>query len=156
MDISDDLLLSGFTGGIAAICANIFLYVLNLFITGNNINMPQLTAEIFLNISHNNINLVSGMLGFVWSMAVGGIYSLVYISMLNKTGWNALFLKAIIIIIGSWLAGAGAIMRLLSLAEYVRDEPLSILAFFIAHILFACVLFLLVKNIRKTDDRKSE
>ena len=146
MKIKDRLFLSSFAGGISAIFANTFLYILNIFLPGNNINMPELTAEIFLNITPAEISPVTRLLGFIWSMVVGGAYALVYIIALDITGWYRLSVKAVLIIVGGWLLAAGLITRLLSLGLYVRDEPLSILAFFTAHIFFAIVLSLFVKH----------
>ena len=146
MKIVDKLLLSGYSGGLAAIAANCFLYLLNLIIPGNNINMPELTAEFFLDIDPKNISLITRILGFIWSMSVGGIYSLFFITALELTTWDKYILKSIIIVTGSWLFFAGVIMKLMKLADYVRDEPLSIAGFFAAHIFFAIIMGFLVKR----------
>ncbi|MBM7625110.1 hypothetical protein [Sporohalobacter salinus] len=58
MKIKDRLFLSSLIGGIAAVIANIFL-------PDANINMPELTAEFFLNITLHNIDLITRSLGFV-------------------------------------------------------------------------------------------
>ncbi len=146
MKIKDPLLLSMFSGSIAAIAANLFLYTINYFLPGDNINMPELTAEIFLKVVPENIDIITRTLGFIWSMIVGGIYSIVYIITLYITEWNWFTTKAILVILGEWLVGAGTVMSLLTIGFYTRDEPASIAAFFIAHIFFAIILSLLVKR----------
>jgi len=141
--LKDRILLAAFSGIIAALLANLTLYVMNLFIPGQNINMPQVAAEIFLNMS--SITLTHQILGVIWSTVVGGAYALIYLIALDLTGWNNLWVKSIIVITGLWL-GAGFVMRIMELAQGVRDYPLSILAFFIAHLFFATYLYLLVNK----------
>lgn len=144
--IKDRLLLSAFSGGIAAVIANLSLYAVNIFLPGYNINMPEVTAEFFLNIDPNRIDILTRALGFVWSMIVGGVYSLIYIIALDLTGWKNLMIKALIIVTGGWLIGVGMVMKWLGIGEYIRGEPQSIAAFFGAHLVFAMILGLLVKR----------
>lgn len=146
MKIKDRLLLASFVGGIAAIAANLFLYAINFFLPGQNINMPELTAEIFLRFDPANVPAIVRSLGFIWSMVVGGIYSFLNIMILDWTGWRLIMVKTVIVILGAWLIIAGSIIKLLSLAYYVSDEPWSIAAFFIAHLFFAFILSLLTKR----------
>ncbi|WP_449240384.1 hypothetical protein [Desulfoscipio gibsoniae] len=143
--IRDKLLLAAFAGPIAALAADLSLYLINQAIPGPNVNMPQVTMEFFLN---NEVaqSLSIKTLGVIWSTIVGGIYALLYVAALDLTGWNNLWLKAIIIVNSIWLLVAGFIMNLLNIADYARNEPLSITAFYIAHILFATYLYLLVDN----------
>jgi len=143
--INDRLLLAAFAGFIAALAANLSLYLINQAIIGQNVNMPQVTLGIFLNNEVTNSLLIK-VLGVIWSTIVGGVYSLLYLVALELTGWNNLWLKAIIVVNGTWLLGAGFMMNLLNITNYTRDEPLSIAAFYIAHMLFATYLYLLVDN----------
>ncbi len=145
MKIKDRFILSSITGTIAALFADLFLYIINLFIPGNNINMPGLTLELFLNIDPNNFDTVSQILGFVWSLIVGAVYAFIFIILLDITGWNNLLTKSFMLVLNLWLLGAGTLIRLLDLADYVRDEPMSIAAFFIAHLFFALLLAYLTK-----------
>jgi hypothetical protein len=142
--LKDRLLLAAFSGIIASLLANLTLYLMNLFIPGQNINMPQVAAEIFLNMS--SITLTHQVLGAIWSTVVGAAYALIYLIALDLTGWNNLWVKSIIVITGLWLMGAGFVMRVMELAQGVRDYPLSILAFFMAHLFFATYLYFLVKK----------
>ena len=151
MKIKDRLVLASFVGGIAAIAANLFLYLINFFLPGHNINMPELTTEIFLKFDPANIPTIIRILGFIWSMVVGGIYSFLNIMMLDWTGWRLIMVKTVIVILGAWLIIAGSVIKSLSLAEYVSDEPWSIASFFIAHIFFAVVLSLLTKHFGSSD-----
>lgn len=141
--IKDRLLLAAFAGSIAAQLANLTLYLINLIIPGQNINMPQVTVEIFLNITE--YTSVHNILGVIWSTIVGGSYALLFLVALDLTGWNNLWIKSIIVVSGAWLLGAGFIIRIMDLAQVVRYEPVSILAFFVAHLFFATYLYLLVK-----------
>lgn len=145
--IKDRLILSAFNGGIAAIIANLFLYTVNVFLPGNTINMPETTVEFFLNIDPNQIDVLTRTLGFIWSMIVGGVYSLLYLISLDSTGWDYLVVKALIVVSGGWLIGVGLVMKLVSIGQYARGEPLSIAAFFVAHLVFAASLGLLTKKI---------
>lgn len=145
MKIKDRLLLSTFAGFLAAIGAVISLYCINLYLPEPTVNMPQITLEIFLNI--NNYSLLQKILGLVWSTVVGGTYALLYIITLDITGWKNLWLKALIVVNGIWLLGAGFFIRLLNIAPQIRNETWSIAAFYIAHLLFATYLYLLVNTI---------
>lgn len=145
--IKDRLILSAFNGGIAAIIANLFLYTVNMFISGYTINMPEVTAEFFLTIEPNHIDIITRTLGFIWSMLVGGVYGLLYIIALELTGWEYMLSKALIVVSGGWLIGVGLTMKLLSIAQYTRGMPLSITMFFVAHLVFAISLGLLTKKI---------
>ena len=142
--IKDRLLLASFCGFIAALLANLTLYLINLIIPGPTINMPQLTAEIFLSIV--DYTVIHKILGLIWSTVVGATYALLYLIALDLTGWNNLWLKGIMVISAVWLLGAGFVMRTMDLATNIRYEPLSVLSFFVAHLFFATYLFLLVKH----------
>ncbi|EEG76278.1 hypothetical protein [Dethiobacter alkaliphilus] len=142
--INDRLILAAFSGTVAAIAANLFLYLINLFLPGDTVNMPQLTLEIFLNIgAYTTLQII---LGFVWSLVVGGTYAFIYILILDWTGWKNAWLKALIVVSGLWVFMAGFIMKLLNLAEATRNEPLSIAAFYIAHLFFALLMSYLVQK----------
>lgn len=142
--INDRLLLATFAGSTAAIGANLFLYIINLFLPGNTVNMPQITMEIFLDIG--SYTILQRILGFSWSLVIGGTYAFIYIIILDWTGWKHLWLKAIIVVSGTWLFMAGSMMKLMNLSEATRNEPISILAFFIAHLFFATeIAFLVIK-----------
>lgn len=141
--LQDRLLLAGFAGFIAAIGANLSLFLINQFIPGQNVNMPQVTIEIFLNHEAYQ-HLIVRIMGVLWSTVIGGIYALLYVVALDLTGWNNLWLKALIIVNGTWLLLAGFTMNILNLNVYTRDEPMSIVAFYFAHMLFATYLYGLI------------
>ncbi len=145
--MNDRLLLAGLAGSISALAADISLYLINLLIPGHNINMPELTLNLFLNTG--SYSILEIILGVIWSTVIGGTYAFIYLIILDRTGWNNLYLKAVIVINATWLLGAGFAIKLLELADYVRDDPLSITAFYIAHILFASYLYIVVKKIPK-------
>lgn len=146
LKIKDRLLLASVSGGLAAAIADLFLYILNNFIPGDNINMPELTAEFFLAVIPGEMDLLTTIMGFIWSLVIGGIYAIIYIKTLDFTGWDKPITKSIIVILGIWILIAGFFMKLLSLSQYVRDEPVSILAFFIAHIFFSIILAIFTKR----------
>lgn len=146
MRLKDRLLLGAFCGGLSAIVANLFLYGVNSFLPGYTINMPEATAEFFLNVDPDRIDIITRILGFIWSMIVGGFYSILYLVALDLTGWTNLIAKAIIVVSNGWLIGIGFIFKQLKIGQYARNEPLSIAAFFVAHIVFAITLSLLVKR----------
>ncbi len=141
------MLLATFSGVIAALLANITLFIINLTIPGPTINMPQLTVEIFLDVTE--YTTIHQILGFIWSTVVGSAYALIYLIALDLTGWHNLLLKAIIIINAVWLLGAGFVMRTMELAVNIRHEPLAILAFFVAHLFFSTYVYLLVNKYGK-------
>lgn len=147
LKIKDRMLLASFTGGISAALADLFLYILNQFIPGDNINMPLLTAEFFLTITPGKVDLLTDIMGFIWSLVIGGIYAIIYVIILDLTGWEQMIIKALVVIFGVWIVLAGFFMRLLSLGQYVRDEPLSIAAFFVAHLFFSIILAILTKRL---------
>lgn len=144
MKYKDRIIIASFSGAISALLADLSLYLINLTLPGQNINMTELTVEIFLDV--HEYTIIHQILGLIWSTFVGGIYALVYLIALDLTSWKNLWLKSIIVISGLWLIGAGTAMKVMRLAENVRNEPLSILAFFVAHLLFATYLFVFVKS----------
>ena len=143
----DRIITAGFTGVTSALLANLVLYLINLMLPGKTINMPELTVEFFLNV--DNYTIIHTILGLIWSTVVGGIYALAYLIVLDWSGWRNLWIKSIMIISGLWLIGAGVGMKIMGLAQETRNEPLSILAFFVAHLFFATFLFILVKRYAK-------
>lgn len=145
--IKHDLILkAAFSGTIAAILANISLYLINLLIPGRTINMPQLSAEFFLDIE--NYTVLHHIMGFVWSIVVGGTYALIYVFIVDNTGWNNLWIKSIFTISVIWLLAGGFAMRVMEIGQYMRDEPLSVLAFYLAHLLFATYLSIIISKLR--------
>ena len=151
LKINDRLLLSSFIGSLAAIASIFFFFFFNYFLPGQNINMPELTAEVYLKFDPAQIPIIIRILGFIWSLVVGIIYSFLYIVALDLTGWRWLTLKAIATILTMWLILTGVIMKSLSLGEYVSNEPLSIGAFFVGHIFFAFVLSFLANRFGSID-----
>lgn len=143
--IDDRLLLAAFAGGIAAIAADISLYLINLYLPGKNINMNQVTLEFFLTPTVTTTVLLK-IIGVLWSTIVGGIYALIYLISLDMTGWKNSWLKSIIVINGIWLLGGGIIINMLDITTYTRNEPLSIFAFYFAHLLFATYLYFIVNK----------
>lgn len=139
----DRLLLAAFAGFIAALGANLSLYLMNRWLPGHNVNMPQVALEMFLD-SKVSYSFVTSILGVIWSTVVGGTYALIYLAALDLTGWNNLWLKAIIIVNGTWFFGAGLLMHFLHLTVYTHNEPLSVAAFYVAHLLFATFLSFIV------------
>ena len=102
------MLKAAIAGAAAAVLANLTLHLINLlFINGQTINMPQLSVEFFLNI--DNYTLLHKILGFFFSLVVGGTYALVYLIILEKTGWNNLWIKAVIVVSGLWLLAGGGL-----------------------------------------------
>jgi hypothetical protein len=142
--IADRLLLAAIAGSAGAVAANLFLYILNLFLPGRTVNMPQLTLEIFLNIG--SYTFFQRALGFSWSLVIGGTYAFIYIMILDFTGWRILWLKAVIVVSVTWIFMAGFMMRLLALATETRDNPPAIGAFFLAHLFFATVVAFIVSK----------
>lgn len=140
------LFRSVFAGTVAALLANVSLFLMNLAIPGPTVNMPQLTMEFFLDVDQYH-TFLGTVMGVTWSLMVGTAYAVVYMMVLHRTGWSHLWLKAIIVITGLWLLGAGFVIRLLNLALYVRNAPLSVFAFFVAHLLFATYLALIVQRV---------
>lgn len=141
--INDRLLLAALAGFFAALAANLSLYLINQALPGQNINMPQVTLEIFLNEEATQFLFIR-ILGIIWSTVIGGVYALAYLVALDLTGWNNLWLKALIAVNGTWLLGAGVMIKLMNIIPYTRNEPLSIAVFYFAHMLFATYLYVLV------------
>lgn len=126
--------------------ANLTLYLINLlFIDGQTINMPQLSVELFLDV--DNYTLLHKILGFIFSLVVGGTYAFIYLIILKKTGWNNLWLKAIIVVSGLWLLAGGVVIRVAEVGQYVRGEPMAVLAFYAAHLFFATYLSYFVSKL---------
>ncbi len=145
----DRLLIAALAGSVAAVAANLFLYLLNLFLPGETVNMPQLTLEIFLNTGAYTV--LQRVLGFLWSLVIGGVYTFIYILVLDWTGWRQLWLKAVIVVSATWIFMAGLMMNTLSLATKTRDNPPAIAAFYVAHLFFATVTAFLVDKTTQQD-----
>ena len=140
--IKDKLILVAVAGFIAALGAELTLYLFNLVIPGQNVNMPRVTLEIFLNAGAAQSTLIQ-IMGVLWSTIIGGTYALIYLVALELTGWKNLWLKSLIVINGIWLLGAGFVMNLLNITAYTRVEPLSVVTFYVAHLAFATYLSIL-------------
>lgn len=147
--MNDRLVLSVYSGGIAALAANLFLFIINSQISGPRINMPQLTVQLLIEEVEFTVFVV--VLGVIWSMIVGGIYAFLYIIMLDYTGWSHLLLKAVAVITGVWLVAAGPAMHLLEILQEARENPISVGAFFLAHLVFAMVLKFLVAGLAENN-----
>jgi hypothetical protein len=142
----DDLVLkAALAGAVSAILANMILNLMNLFLTGPTITMPQLSVEFFLNIE--NYTLLLQVIGLVWSIVFGSIYAFIYLLVLEKTGWNNLWLKSIFVISVIWLLPGGFVIRVMQIGQHIRDEPLSVLAFYVAHLFFATFLSFIVSKL---------
>jgi hypothetical protein len=141
----DLVLKAALAGAISTILANLALNLINLFLPGPTITMPQLSAEFFLDI--DNYTLMLQVIGFIWSMVFGAMYAFIYLLVLEKTGWNNLWLKSLFVISVIWLLPGGFVMRLMGIGQFLRGEPLSILAFYIAHLFFATFLSFLVSKL---------
>ena len=142
--IHDRLLLAALAGTVSAVAANTFLYLVNIALHGQTVNMPQITLEIFLNLG--SYTILQRILGFIWSLIIGGTYAFIYVIILDWTGWRSLWLKSIIVVSGTWLFMAGMVMKMMKLSTFTRDEPLAITAFYIAHLVFASVMSLSVRR----------
>lgn len=143
------MVVAVYTGSLSALAANLFLYIINSLIAVPRINMPQLTVQLMFE-QPDLTNIFVIILGIVWSMIIGGVYTFIYLIVLDFTGWNNLLLKSIAVITGLWLLGAGTIMKLFNILPEARAEPLAVAAFFIAHLFFAFVLKYLIQEFMKS------
>ena len=107
--------------------------------------MPQLSVEFYLNI--DNYTLLLQAIGLIWSLVFGAIYAFIYLLVLENTGWNNLWIKSIFTISMIWLLFGGFVIRVMEIGQHVRNEPLSVLALYVAHLFFATFLSFFVSRL---------
>ncbi|KUO63128.1 MAG: hypothetical protein APF84_11425 [Gracilibacter sp. BRH_c7a] len=143
----DRLILASIAGIIAAIISETILHFLNLLLSYmfemQYINMPLLALELFLNVYPLSTHKI--ILGILTSFSMGGMYALLYLYTLDLTGWRYLWLKSIIVIVGSWFFFSAGLMSLLDIGQIYRDEPVSIAIFYFTHFIFATCLYFIIK-----------
>lgn len=112
--INDRIILTIFTGSISALTANIFGYLSRL-IHESTIIMPEVALQVFTKSSE--MAILGLIIGNLWSFIVGGIHALLFISVLDYTGWRHLWWKSFAITNGGWLLGTGPVLQLLGIAK---------------------------------------
>lgn len=138
--ISDRIILTIFTGSISALIANIFGY-LTRFIHESTVIMPEVALKIFTK-SYEIYSILGIIFGNLFSCTVGGIFALVYILVLDFTGWQHLWLKSFAVTNGGFIIGTGLALQLLGIAK--ETDLLSIILFYLAHITFLTVAAFLI------------
>lgn len=141
--IKDRLVLVVIAGFLAAIPGMITLHLLNFVFPGRYINMPLISLEVFLNVTP--LSTLKIILGIISTFVISGFYALIYMVALDLTGWKYMLIKAFSILNGGWFLFANGVMRLLNIGTVYRDEPLSISAFYLAHLFYAFYLYLTFK-----------
>ena len=140
--ISDRIILTIFTGSISALIANIFGY-LSRFIHKSTIVMPEVALKTFTK-SYEIYSILGIIFGNLLSFTVGGIFALVYILVLDFTGWNHLWWKSFAVTNGGFMLGTGLALQLLGIAK--EADLLSIIFFYLAHMTFLTVAAFLINR----------
>ena len=142
--IQDRIILIILSGTVSAVIANLFGYLCKL-IDPNTAVMPEVAAELFLH--HPYIHTFLGMVfGNVWSFAVGGLHAFAYVYTLDFTGWRYLLIKSLTITNVGWLLGVGIMFKALNIADQTHKDPLGMVFFYLAHIVYACVSAFIVNK----------
>lgn len=135
--IKDRIILITLAGTVAAAIANTFGYLTKL-IDPNTAIMPEVAAELFLH--HPYVHTFLGVIfGNVWSYIVGGLHAFAYVYTLEFTGWRHLLIKSLTITNVGWLLGVGIMFKALNISDQTHKDPLGMVFFYLAHIVYACV-----------------
>jgi hypothetical protein len=131
-----------FTGSISALIANIFGYLSRL-IHESTVVMPEVALKVFTKSTeiHSIVRIIFGNL---LSFTVGGIFTLVFILILNYTGWRHLWWKNFAVTNGGFMLGTGLSLQLLGIAK--EADLLSIILFYFAHLIYLTVAAFLVSR----------
>jgi hypothetical protein len=135
--IQDRIILIALTGTISAAIANTFGYLTKL-IDPNTAIMPEVAAELFLHkpYLHTFLGIIFGN---IWSFVVGGLHAVAFVYTLEFTGWRYLWIKSLTVTSVGWLLGVGLLFRALNIADQVHKDPLGMVFFYLAHIVYASV-----------------
>ena len=135
--VKDNIVLIALTGTISAAIANTFGYLTKLIDIQTAI-MPEVAAELFLHkpYVHTFLGIVFGN---IWSYIVGGLHAFGFVYTLESTGWKYLWFKSLTVTNVGWLLGVGLMFRALHIAEQSHKDPLGMVFFYLAHIVYATV-----------------
>jgi hypothetical protein len=132
--ISDRIILMVLSGSVSAAIANTFGYFTKS-IYKPTVVMPEAAANLF--IPSDQIHTV---LGFVFanlmSFTVGGLHAVVYVIMLDLTGWRHFWLKSAANTTMGWFLVVGVIFRALGVG---KADLLSSVLFYGAHLVYLTV-----------------
>ncbi|PKM86307.1 MAG: hypothetical protein CVU87_12470 [Firmicutes bacterium HGW-Firmicutes-12] len=143
--IEDRIILTALAGIIAAFIANIFGYLSKIYYP-TAIIMPEIAAATWINDSQ--IHTVPGIIfGNISSFIVGGIHSLIYITLLDKTGWKYFWLKSLIVTTTGWLFALIFLLRILDLQPEALNDIWASILFYGAHFVYLCVSAYIVKTL---------
>lgn len=143
MKLNDRILLVSVVGLISAFLGKSSAIIVKLFYPPT-LTMTDLLAPIFLTgaQAHTTAGLVFS--SFL-SLTVGVIYSMVFVLLLDLSGWRYFWLKSFLVTTFGYLTLAGLVVRLLNLVpkeSYTVWVPIIIYA---AHMVLMAVQTILVK-----------
>jgi len=143
-EIRDRAILSIFTGTVAALIANIFGYLSKL-VYPPTIIMPEIASETWVNSSqvHTILGIVFGNLS---SFVAGGLHALVFVTILDLTGWRFFWLKSLAVTTTGWLISSMFFLRILHIHQDALNDILSSIMFYLAHLVYLTISAFLVKK----------
>lgn len=132
--ISDRIVLMVLSGSVSAAIANSFGYFTK-FIYKPTVVMPEAAANLFIPASQ-----IHTALGFVFanlmSFTVGGLHAVIYVIILDLTGWRHFWLKSAANTTMGWFLVVGVLFRALGVH---KADLLSSVLFYGAHLVYLTV-----------------
>jgi len=132
--VSDRVILMVLSGSISAAIANTFGYFTK-FIYKPTVVMPEAAANLFITSSETHT-----VLGFVFanlmSYTVGGLHAVIYVIVLDLTGWRYFWLKSAAVTTMGWFLVVGVLFRALGV---YKTTLLSSVLFYGAHLVYLTV-----------------
>ena len=129
------------SGTVSAAIANTFGYFTKWLYPPTTV-MPDAAMNFFV-----PPNEVQGILGFVFanmmSFIVGGLHAVMYVTVLDITGWRYLWWKSFAVTSMGWFMVVGVLFRSLGIN---RPTLLSAILFFAAHLVYLTVSAFIVKR----------
>ena len=142
--IHDRFVLTILVGTLAAFVANIFGYLSKL-IYPSTIIMPEIAIIAWLN-PPQIYSLLGIIFGNLCSFIAGGIHALVFIFVLDRTGWKFFWLKSFAVSTTGWLIFSIIFLRILNLLPNAPNDIIPNLLFYGAHVVYLTISAILVKK----------
>jgi len=137
--ISDRVILILLSGSVSAAIANAFGYLSRL-IYKPTVVMPEAAAQLFVNSSQAH-TVLGFIFGNMMSFVVGGFHALMFVYILDFTGWRFLWWKSLAVTTGGWLVGVGMLFRALGVG---KSDLYSAVLFYGAHLVYLTVSAIIV------------
>lgn len=143
MKIDDRIVLITVVGLISAAIGKTSAIIVKHFYPPT-ITMTEVIAPIFF--TNQNANTAVGFIFSTFlSLTVGGIYSFMYILLLDLTGWRYFWLKGFVVTSTGFLLSIGLLVKVLNLVPQEKNTVWIPIILYLAHMILMICQTVLVK-----------